>query len=162
MSDMQSNPLELTFLERAIDLAVANVRARGGPFGAVITRDGVIVSEGVNRVTAENDPTWHAEIAAIRGACLRLDTYILSGCRLYSSCEPCPMCLAAALWARLDFVVYCATGEDATRAGFDDRVIHQEVCQSTEQIGRRFARVYLPEGDRPFQEWAVAPGRMQY
>ena len=103
------------------------VRGAGGPFGAVIVRDGRIVGEGVNTVTAAHDPTAHAEVNAIRAACKALGTFSLAGCQLYSSCEPCPMCLAAAYWARIDAIYYGASAADAARAGFDDAFIYQEL-----------------------------------
>ncbi len=114
------------FLRRAIALATQNVvSGAGGPFGALIARDGRIVAEGENTVTASNDPTAHAEVNAIRAAARALGTFTLAGCQLYSSCEPCPMCLAAAHWARLDAIFYGASAADAARAGFDDAFLYQ-------------------------------------
>jgi len=119
------------FLRRAIALATENVvSGAGGPFGAVIVRDGRIVGEGVNTVTATNDPTAHAEVNAIRAAAKALGTFSLAGCVLYTSCEPCPMCLAAAWWARLDTLYYGASAEDAARAGFDDAFLYDELRKS--------------------------------
>ena len=116
------------FLRRAIALATENVETgAGGPFGAVIVRDGRIVAGGVNTVTVANDPTAHAEVNAIRAAAKALGTFSLAGCRLYSSCQPCPMCLAAAHWARMDAVFYGASAEDAARAGFDDAFLYDEL-----------------------------------
>ena len=113
------------WLARAVELAVENVAAGGGPFGAVVVRDGVIVSTGQNRVTRDLDPTAHAEVLAIRAACSALADFSLAGCVLYTSCEPCPLCVAACLWARLDRVVYAADRHDAARGGFDDREFYE-------------------------------------
>ena len=116
-----------TFMRQAVSLACANVAQGGGPFGAVIVRDGVVVATGVNRVTSLHDPTAHAEVQAIRAAALRLGTHDLSGCEIYASCEPCPMCLGAIYWAHLDRVYYAGSTADAARAGFDDSEIYDEL-----------------------------------
>lgn len=116
---------DAAYLERAIELATSNVADKGGPFGAVIvTADGQAF-DGVNRVTANNDPTAHAEVTAIRNACAALGTFDLTGAVLYSSCEPCPMCLASSLWARVSRVVFAADRHDAAKAGFDDAVFYE-------------------------------------
>ena len=116
------------FLRRAISLATANVlEGNGGPFGAVIARDGRIIGEGANSVTATNDPTAHGEVNAIRAAARALGTFDLSGCELYTSCEPCPMCLAAAYWARISAIYYGASAADAAKAGFDDAFLYGEM-----------------------------------
>src|ERR1700746_3519185 len=113
------------FLRRAIALATENVvSGRGGPFGAGVAREGIIVGEGANSVTATYDPTAHAEVNAIRAACRTLGTFSLAGCELYTSCEPCPMCLAACYWARLDAIYYGCSAADAARAGFDDAFLY--------------------------------------
>src|ERR1700739_1757870 len=115
------------FMQRAIQLAVENVRAgKGGPFAAVIVRDGEIIGEGANSVTATNDPTAHGEINAIRDACRALNTFALRGCEIYTSCEPCPMCLAAIYWARIDAIYFGSDCDDAARAGFDDWFFYRE------------------------------------
>ena len=120
----QPNP---EFLRRAIALATENVvSGKGGPFAAVVVRDGQIVGEGANSVTATNDPTAHGEVNAIRAACKALGTFTLAGCELYTSCEPCPMCLAASYWARLDAIYYGCSAADAARAGFDDAFLYDE------------------------------------
>jgi guanine deaminase len=119
------------WLSRAVELAVENVAAGGGPFGAVIVRDGGLVATGQNRVTRDLDPTAHAEVNAIRRACASLGDFSLAGCTLYTSCEPCPLCLTASLWARLDRVVYAADRHDAARAGFDDRAFYDLLGQPT-------------------------------
>jgi tRNA(Arg) A34 adenosine deaminase TadA len=116
------------FLRQAIRLSREKMEAnQGGPFGAVVVRDSQIIGTGWNRVTSTNDPTAHAEVEAIRDACRRLNTFSLEGCELYSSCEPCPLCLAAVYWSRLDRVYYAATCDDAAIAGFDDRSFYDEL-----------------------------------
>jgi len=116
------------FMRRAIDLALQNVRtAKGGPFAAIVVKDGAIVAEGANLVTDTNDPTAHAEIVAIREACRKLSTFQLTGCDLFTTCEPCPMCLGAIYWARPDRVFYASTSADAAAAGFDDAFIYDEL-----------------------------------
>ena len=118
------------FMARAVQLSIENVLSGlGGPFGAVIVRDGNIVAEGVNRVTSTNDPTAHAEVVAIRSACGNLGVFDLKGCELYASCEPCPMCLGAIYWARLARVCFGASAADASRIGFDDSAIYREFAQ---------------------------------
>ncbi len=122
------------FLLEAIRLADESITKGGGPFGAVLVKDGEIIGRGTNLVTLNNDPTAHAEVQAIRTACLKLGDFQLTGCELYVNCEPCPMCLAAAYWARVDAVYYAASASDAAEAGFDDVVIKQEIiCQPTER-----------------------------
>lgn len=117
-------------MRRAIALSRAQLDGTaGGPFGAVVARAGRIIAEGVNRVTSTNDPTAHAEIVAIRAACTALATFSLAGCTIYASCEPCPMCLAAIYWARLDALVFAAGRADAARIGFDDARIHDEIAR---------------------------------
>src|SRR6202046_179086 len=130
MPDGTLNPMSDTFMARALALSLENVRSgRGGPFGAVIVRGGKIIAEGVNSVTATNDPTAHAEMVAIREACRKLGSFELTGCEIYTSCEPCPMCLGAIYWARPDRVYFGSTAEDAANAGFDDSFIYREISQ---------------------------------
>src|ERR1700722_539484 len=118
------------FMARAIELSVENVRmGRGGPFGAVVVKDGKIIAEAANNVTGTNDPTAHAEILAIREACRKLGAFELTGCEIYTSCEPCPMCLGAIYWARPDRVYYGNTAADAARIGFDDSLIYREISE---------------------------------
>jgi len=118
-----------SFLERAIALAVANARnSDGGPFAALVVKDGRVIAEGVNLVTSANDPTAHAEVVAIRAACRALGHFQLEGCEIYSSCEPCPMCLGAIYWARPARVYYAATAADASQAGFDDSFIYRQIA----------------------------------
>lgn len=142
------------WLERAVALSREGARSEaGGPFGALITRDGNIVAEGWNCVTSVADPTAHAEIVAIRAACRELGTHELAGCVLYSSCEPCPMCLAASYWARVDRIYFANTRDDAARIGFDDRFFYQELERAPE--ARRCPSIHLPVAGAfaPMQEW---------
>jgi tRNA(Arg) A34 adenosine deaminase TadA len=152
------------FLRRAIQLATENVvSGAGGPFGAVIVREGRIVAESVNTVTAAHDPTAHAEVNAIRAAAKALGSFTLAGCRLYSSCEPCPMCLAAAWWARLDAIYYGASAADAARAGFDDAFLYDELRK--EPVERQLlpsAQLLGEEAWASFAAWLAAPGKIAY
>jgi guanine deaminase len=151
------------FLRRAIELATQNVTAaQGGPFGAVIARDGRIVGEGVNSVTAANDPTAHAEINAIRAAAESLGTFTLAGCELYTSCEPCPMCLAAAYWARLDAVYYGASAADAARAGFDDAFLYAELRKDSAVRKLRSVQLLGDEAWSSFAAWIASPNKIEY
>jgi guanine deaminase len=157
---MQGNPI---FMQQAIALATENVTSgRGGPFGAVIVRDGRIVSTGVNQVTATNDSTAHAEVVAIRSACTALASFQLNGCHIYSSCEPCPMCLAAIYWARCDAIFYGNSAADAAAAGFDDAFLYEEMKRP---IGQRTIPTVnlLPEqAISSFDAWRAHAGRIDY
>src|SRR5712672_1096036 len=138
--------MDKAFMARAIELSVANVRSgSGGPFGTVIVRDGAVVAEAANRVTASNDPTAHAEVLAIRQACQKLGFFELKGCDLYTSCEPCPMCLGAIYWARIERVFFAATAADAADAGFDDAFIYDEL--KIAPAGRRIPMMQLLRDD---------------
>lgn len=142
------------FMARAIELSIENVRSRqGGPFGAVIVKEGQIVAEGANCVTATNDPTAHAEIVAIRGACAKLGVFELVGCEIYSSCEPCPMCLGAIYWTRPDRLFFGGTAADATKAGFDDALIYREI--SLPHPVRKIPTVQMmrDEALQAFRDW---------
>ena len=154
-----------SYLDRAVDLAVRNVRDAGGPFGAiVVTADGSVY-EGVNRVTANLDPTAHAEVTAIRNACQGQGTFDLTGAALYSSCEPCPMCLAASLWARIGRVYFAADRDDAADAGFDDAVFYRYFEGGPEDRAvMPVANIDLGAERRvaPFAEWNAAPSRIDY
>ena len=151
------------FLRRAIALATENVTSgRGGPFAAVIVRNGVIVGEGVNTVTSSLDPTAHGEVNAIRAAAQALGTFMLDGCELYTSCEPCPMCLAATYWARIDAIYYGACAADAARAGFDDAFLYDEM--RTDHAARSIPSAQLlgNEAWASFQAWIDAPKKIEY
>lgn len=151
------------FLRRAISLATENVvSGKGGPFAAVIVRDGKIVGEGVNTVTISNDPTAHGEVNAIRAAARALGTFNLSGCELYTSCEPCPMCLAATYWARIEAIYYGANAADAARAGFDDAFLYDEIRK--EHGARTIPSTQLlgDEAWASFKAWIESPNKIEY
>jgi guanine deaminase len=151
------------FLRRAIALATDNVdTGAGGPFAAVIVRDGEIVGEGVNTVTAGNDPTAHGEVNAIRAAARALGTFVLAGCELYTSCEPCPMCLAAAYWARLDAIYYGACAADAARAGFDDAFLYDEMKKPSAERTLPATQLLGDEAWASFAAWLASPNRTDY
>lgn len=151
-----------TWLDQAIDLAVANVAAGGGPFGAVIVRDGAVVSTGQNRVTRDLDPTAHAEVEAIRAACSTIGDFSLAGMTLYTSCEPCPLCVSASLWARLDRVVYAADREDAARGGFDDREFYELFARDRSTWPTRIDEVRPGHASAPFDAWLTNSARIDY
>ena len=158
-----SAPPNPEFLRRAIELAIQNVETgRGGPFAAVIVRDGKIVGEGVNTVTAGNDPTAHGEVNAIRSACTALGTFTLAGCELYTSCEPCPMCLAASYWARLDAVYYGSSAADAARAGFDDAFLYDEFRKPQATRTLPAAQLLADEAWASFAAWIASPNKLAY
>jgi guanine deaminase len=156
----QPNP---EFLRRAIALATRNVlTAAGGPFAAVVVREGKIVGEGANSVTTTNDPTAHGEVNAIRAAAKSLGTFSLAGCALYTSCEPCPMCLAAAYWARLDAVYYGASAADAARAGFDDAFLYDELRNDATERKLSSTQLLADEAWASFAAWIAAPNKVEY
>jgi tRNA(Arg) A34 adenosine deaminase TadA len=151
------------FLREAIRMSRDRMRGgRGGPFGSVIVRDGAVVSRGWNRVTAANDPTAHAEVVAIRRACTRLGTFSLAGCALYTSCEPCPMCLGAAYWARIDRLVFAATREDAAAAGFDDAFIYDQLPLGPFERSLPTRQLLRDEAIATFDAWLADPDRIPY
>ncbi|GAA2562647.1 nucleoside deaminase [Pseudonocardia hydrocarbonoxydans] len=153
---------DLDWLTTAVDLAVANVADGGGPFGAVLVAGGVRIGSGQNRVTRDNDPTAHAEVVAIRAACAARGDFSLAGATLYSSCEPCPMCMASALWARVERVVYAADRHDAARGGFDDREFYELFARDRGTWPTRVEAVALPAGPAPFDAWLAAADRVAY
>lgn len=150
------------WLARTIELATANVAAGGGPFGAVIVRDGVMLAEGQNRVTRDNDPTAHAEVVAIRRACAAVRDFSLAGATLYTSCEPCPLCLSAALWARIDRVVYAADRDDAARGGFDDREFYELFARDRATWPVAIEAVRPDDAAAPFRAWLANEARTEY
>jgi guanine deaminase len=151
------------FLRRAIGLAADNAGSGdGGPFGAVIVRDGVIVAEGSNHVTTWHDPTAHAEVVAIRAACQSLGSHELRGCVIYASCEPCPMCLAAIYWARLDGLYYAASRQDAAEAGFDDSFLYEQIPMAESERALPAQRLLGDEGGRPFAIWRESVSKIPY
>jgi guanine deaminase len=154
-----SNP----FMAEAIALSLRNVReGKGGPFAAVIVRDGQIIARGMNRVTSTNDPTAHAEVVAIREACAALKSFQLTGCVIYSSCEPCPMCLAAIYWARPDKIFFANTKEDAAAAGFDDSFIYKEIALAGERRKIPLVQLMREQAIQAFEEWATSPMKVDY
>jgi guanine deaminase len=158
----QSRPTDQDWLAEAIGLAVANVAEGGGPFGAVVVADGVRLATGVNRVTRDNDPTAHAEVVAIRAACTRRGDFSLAGTTLYASCEPCPLCLAAALWARVDRVLFAADRHDAARGGFDDRAFYELFATDRAEWPTTVATLVVPTATRPFDTWLADDRRVAY
>ncbi len=155
--------MNLAFLREAIRLSIEKMEENeGGPFGAVIVRDGVIVGRGWNRVTSTNDPTAHAEVVAIRDAGARLGTFSLAGCEIYCSCEPCPMCLAAIYWSRLDRIYYAATGDDAAAVGFDDHNFYQQLRKAPDDRSIPVVQALRDEASAAFQAWLNKPDRIPY
>ena len=151
------------FLRRAVALAVQNVIAgAGGPFAAVVVRDGKIVGEGVNTVTTGLDPTAHGEVNAIRAACKALDTFSLAGCELYTSCQPCPMCLAASYWARLDCIFYGSSAADAARAGFDDAFLYDEFRKDQAARSLSCTQLLSDEAWASFAAWIASTKKIHY
>ena len=151
------------FLREAIRLSLEKMEVgEGGPFGAVIVRNGEIVGCGWNRVTSTNDPTAHAEIVAIRDACCRLGTYSLAGCEIYTSCEPCPMCFAAIYWSRLERIYYAATCEDATAAGFDDAPFYRQLGLPPDRRAIPMVNVLRQEACEAFAAWLRKKDRVAY
>ncbi len=149
-------------MREAIRLSVRNVDEGGGPFGAVIAKDGEIVATGVNRVTADHDPTSHAEVNAIRAASARLGTFDLSGCEIYTSCEPCPMCLGAIYWAHLDRMFYGNTKQDAAAVGFDDAFIYKELELRPEDRRLQTIQMLHDEAVTAFLKWKDSPDKTEY
>jgi len=151
------------FMREAIDLSLENVRSgRGGPFGAVVVRGDEIVGRGSNSVTAGKDPTAHAEMVAIRRACQALGSFQLRDCELYASCEPCPMCLGAIYWARLRCYYYANTRADASRAGFDDSRIYDEIARPAELRSIPSSRIMIPGSEQAFDEWMRSGVKQPY
>ena len=150
------------YMRKAIDLAIENVKNGGGPFGAVIVKNGEIVSTGVNRVTANNDPTAHAEVSAIRAACEKLGTFMLDGCEIYSSCEPCPMCLGAIYWAHIDRLYYGCNKSDAADAGFDDSFIYKELELDSSERRLKTEELLPDEAKAAFDAWRNNESKIEY
>ncbi len=160
MTATNMNPV---FLREAIRLSLEKMEANeGGPFGAVIVRDQQIIGRGWNRVTSTNDPTAHAEVVAIRDACSLLKTFSLAGCEIYSSCEPCPLCLAAIYWSRLDHIFYAATSDDAKAAGFDDRTFYQELVLPIAARSIPMMQSLGEEACVVFKAWLAKEDRIRY
>jgi guanine deaminase len=153
---------DFLFMRRAIELSLENVKKGGGPFGAVIVRKGEILAESCNLVTALNDPTAHAEINVIRNAARKLETFNLSGCVIYSSCEPCPMCLGAVYWAKIDKVVFANTTSDAQKIGFADSLIYKEISLPPQERNIEFRQLLREEALKAFKEWEESENKIEY
>ncbi len=149
-------------MRKAIELSIRNVAEGGGPFGAVIARNGEIIATGTNRVTPDHDPTAHAEVSAIRAACRKLGTFDLSGCEIYTSCEPCPMCLGAIYWAHLDRMYYGNDKHDAARIGFDDAFIYKELELNPEDRRLKSERLLPEEALKAFTDWENKTDKTAY
>ncbi|MFT3714936.1 MAG: nucleoside deaminase [Gordonia sp. (in: high G+C Gram-positive bacteria)] len=157
-----TEPQDRVWLASAVELATESVADGGGPFGAIIVRDGTALATGQNRVTRDNDPTAHAEVTAIREACGVLEDFSLAGCTLYTSCEPCPLCLSASLWARLDRVVFAADREDAARGGFDDRAFYELFARPRAEWDMTVESVRPADAFAPFAAWNAEAARVRY
>ena len=150
-------------MARAIELSIENVRSgRGGPFGAIVVKGGEIIAEGVNCVTQSNDPTAHAEVMAIREACKKLRMFELTGCDIYTSCEPCPMCLGAIYWARAARLFFGNSAADAAKAGFDDSFIYSEILQAHSQRKIPMEQMMRQEALEAFRAWQEKPNKVLY
>ena len=150
------------FMRKAIALSLQNLKKGGGPFGAVIVKDNKVIATGVNRVTSHNDPTAHAEIVAIRSATRKLGSFNLQGCTIYTSCEPCPMCLAAIYWAHLDKIYYANTKTDAKNIGFDDSFIYDEIALDPNLRKIETTRLLAAEAITAFERWTEMDEKMEY
>ena len=150
------------FMERAIELSIDSVKSGGGPFGSVIVKDNKIISEGMNRVTKNNDPTAHGEIVAIRNACKNLNDFHLKGCELYTSCEPCPLCLSAIYWARINKVYYANTRSDAQKIDFDDSFIYSELTKKINQRKIPMIQLMRDEALKGFKLWENTENKVKY
>lgn len=150
------------FMRQAIALALESVRTGGGPFGALVVRDGRVLGRGANRVTPDNDPTAHAEVVAIRAACTAAGSFSLAGAELYTSCEPCPMCLGAIWWARLERVHFAGTRADAAAAGFDDAALYEEVSRPLPARVLPLRPLLRDEGLAAFAAWTAKADRVRY
>ena len=159
---MTPTEADIRFMQEAIRLATESVERGGGPFGAVIVKDGEVVAAGANRVTLDIDPTAHAEVSTIRLACKKLNTFDLSGCTIYTSCEPCPMCLAAIYWAHLDRIFYSGTRKDAAAAGFADDFIYEELDRPMKSRTIPIIPILRSQARTPFKQWAAKEDKTLY
>lgn len=151
------------FMEKAIELALNNVLMnQGGPFGAVVVKDGKIIGVGKNEVTGTNDPTAHAEVQAIRDACRNLNDFQLDDCEIYTSCEPCPMCIGAIYWARPRAVYYACSKQDAAKIGFDDQFIYDQLSLPVEYRKIPMKKIFPTDGDLPFRTWENSQDKVEY
>src|SRR3982750_2414966 len=157
------NEHDIAMMRRAIELAQSGVEdGSGGPFGCVIAKDGEIVGEGCNEVTSTNDPTAHAEVVAIREACRNLESFQLEGCTVYTSCEPCPMCLGAIYWSRPAAIFFAGTREDAAAAGFDDEQFYSELEKPNDQRQLKMNGLLRDEAQEVFAKWIAKPDKVEY
>ena len=150
------------FMSRAIELSIESVKSGGGPFGSVIIKNNEIISEGMNRVTKSNDPTAHGEIVAIRNACKNLNDFSLKGCELYTSCEPCPMCLSAIYWSRIDKIYYANTRDDAKKIDFDDSLIYSELTKKIKERKIPTTQLMRDEALQGFKLWKNTENKVKY
>ena len=150
------------FMMRAIELSIESAKSKGGPFGSVIVKNNKIIAEGSNKVTMNNDPTAHGEIVAIRDACQKLNTFDLSGCDLYSSCEPCPMCLSAIYWSHIDNIYYANTRDDAKKINFDDSLIYSEISKKNEDRKIPIKQMLRDEALKAFELWDKKIDKIEY
>jgi guanine deaminase len=157
-----NNNMNSPFMSRAVRLSIDNVHAGGGPFAAVIVKNGNVIAEGANQVTSSNDPTAHAEILAIRAACAKLGAFELRGCEIYTSCEPCPMCLGAIYWARLSRIYFAGAAADASKIGFDDSLIYHELAQPPSQRAVPMIQMMREEALAAFRAWEEKPDKTTY
>ena len=153
---------DFSFMKRAIELSIENVKRGGGPFGAVIVKNGEILAESCNLVAKLNDPTAHAEINVIRASAQKLESFDLSGCILYSSCEPCPMCLGAIYWARIDRVIFANTTADAKNIGFNDKFIYEEISRPLQERSINFQQILRDEALKAFKAWEESENKVEY
>ena len=150
------------FMKRAIELSVESVNNGGGPFGSVIVKDNKIIAEGSNKVTSTNDPTAHGEVVVIRDACKKLNTFSLAGCELYTTCEPCPMCLSAIYWSRIDKIYYANTREDARKIDFDDSFIYSEIKKNIDERKIPMTQMMRDEALKAFELWDKKLDKVKY
>ena len=152
----------IDFMKRAIELSIQNIKNNGGPFGCIIVKENKIIAEGVNRVTFNNDPTAHAEIIAIRNACKKLNTFNLEKCELYTSCEPCPMCLSAIYWSHIDKIYYGNSRLDASKIGFDDNFIYNELNKDLSSRKIQMKQISQKEAKKAFLDWDKKIDKVEY
>jgi len=152
----------INFMKRSIELSIQNINNNGGPFGCVIVKQNKIIAEGTNRVTYNNDPTAHAEIIAIRNACEKLNTFNLEGCELYTSCEPCPMCLSAIYWSHIDKIYFGNSRSDASKIGFDDDFIYNELNKELSSRKIIMTQINQNEAIKAFRDWEKKLDKVKY
>lgn len=162
MTKIEKSPEKVKIMQEAVNLSAHSVDIGGGPFGAVVAKDGKIVGRGYNRVTLDNDPTAHAEVSAIRDACKNLKTFDLSGCDIYTSCEPCPMCLASSMWARIGTIYYANNRYDAAQIGFDDEYFYTQFDKPSDQRDIPLIQVQGTTAKDVFKAWDEKADKTEY